>query len=164
MQWWAAKISIYIFDTNQQFHHHIQQLPILRKALLFHWLKDEARLWPRLCWTIDLQLLMCLNKHHSQAIDCIRSGRMVMFQWSHNTPLKYQCIIKSFTSCTEKDLDERKPQLIATIYVDMSSTTSEIRPTSRINKGLDSSYLILLPRIWQLPSHTVSVLVNLHYQ
>jgi hypothetical protein len=89
---------------------------------------------------------------------------MVMFQWSHNTPLKYQCIIKSFTSCTEKDLDERKPQLIATIYVDMSSTTSEIRPTSRIDEGLVSSYLILLPRIWQLPSHTVSDLVNLHYQ
>ncbi len=87
-----------------------------------------------------------------------------MFQWSHNTPLKYQCIIKYFTSCTEKDLDERKPQLIATKYVNMSSTTSEIRPTSRIDKGLDSSYLILLPRIWQLSSHTVSDLVNLHYQ
>jgi hypothetical protein len=87
-----------------------------------------------------------------------------MLQWSHNTPLKYQCIIKYFTSCTEKDLDERKPQLIATIYVNMSSTTSEIRPTSRIDKGLDSPYLILLPRIWQLSSHTVSDLVNLHYQ
>lgn len=87
------KVLIF-FYTSQQLHHHIQQSPVLWKAQLFPSLKDEIQLWPSLLWAIDLQLLMCLNKHPSQVFNnkvevyqcpyfSIRCRRLVTFECFH---------------------------------------------------------------------------------
>jgi len=108
---WPPKQSTY---TNQQLHHYIQQSPVLWKARLFPSLKDESQLWPSLLWAIDLQLLVCLNKHPSQVFKnkvemyqhpyfSIRCRRLVTFECFHNTLLKIT-LHHSFTSCTKVEM------------------------------------------------------------